>query len=125
MFRCASSRSNSVWEFDDEVVAIRHLHLRQRLRVHHLILWDEIVRREQIGAQLVDHVISERVRRMMRLSLFTRRQRTLSACIYASANLCSKASSPNCTPSSNLGQSALDKIWSEPWFLSVPPLACL
>jgi hypothetical protein len=44
---------NFIRELDDEVVVVRHLHLGQGLRVHRLVLRDQIVGREQVSARPV------------------------------------------------------------------------
>src|SRR6266705_5596703 len=46
----------------DEAVAVGHLHLRQRLRVHDRVLADDAVEEEHIGAHRVDLVVAERER---------------------------------------------------------------
>src|SRR5262252_4001334 len=53
-------------EADDEAVAVRHLYLRQRLRVHRLVLGDELVERENIRDERVHLVVRERARRLER-----------------------------------------------------------
>ena len=58
--------SNPIRKADDEIVVVRHFHLGQGLRVHHLILRDQIVGGEQVGAERVDLVVGERVRRRPR-----------------------------------------------------------
>src|SRR6266568_9102445 len=55
-------QSNPVREADDEIVPVGHLHLRQRLRVHHIVLADELVEREDVGGQRIDFVIGVRPR---------------------------------------------------------------
>ena len=46
----------------DESVPVGHAHLRQRLRVHRIVLADDLVEREHIGGQSVDLVVGERLR---------------------------------------------------------------
>ena len=50
----SSPYSNPVREPNDEVIPLRHLHLRQRPRVDHVILADELVERENIDGQCID-----------------------------------------------------------------------
>src|SRR6516165_6023906 len=42
---------NLVRSPDDKIVPVRHLHLRQGLGVHHVVLADDFVEREDIGAE--------------------------------------------------------------------------
>src|SRR5215472_4404927 len=53
-------------EADDEAVAVWHLHLRERLRVHRLALGDELVEREDIRDERVHLVVRQRARRLER-----------------------------------------------------------
>src|SRR5262245_59681572 len=41
-------------------VAVRHLHLRKRLRVHRRVLADDAVQVQHVGADRVDLVVAER-----------------------------------------------------------------
>ena len=52
----APSLSNPIRKPHDEAVAVRHLHLWQRLRVHGVVLADQLVEREDVGGQRVDLV---------------------------------------------------------------------
>ena len=57
---------NPIRKFYDEVVVVRHLHLRQGLRIHRLILRDQVVGREQVSADRIDLVVAQRMRRRPR-----------------------------------------------------------
>src|SRR2546423_11771583 len=46
---------------DDEVVAVRHDYLWQRLRVYRVALADKLVQREDVGRDRVDLVVGEGV----------------------------------------------------------------
>src|SRR6516164_3875110 len=50
----------------DEPVTVGHLHLGQRLRVHHVILADDLVEREDVGSQCVDFIVGECLRLLPR-----------------------------------------------------------
>src|SRR5262245_52430455 len=54
-------RSDAIWERDDEAVPIRHLHLRQRLGIHHIVLADDPVEEQDIGGGRVDVVRAEQL----------------------------------------------------------------
>src|SRR6202030_2927763 len=58
--------SNSFRKSDDEIVPVGHLHFGQSLRVHHIIVADELVEREKIGGQRIDFVVFQRMRRVVR-----------------------------------------------------------
>src|SRR5882672_38265 len=60
------TRSDPLGKADDEAVAVRHLHQRKRLRVHHLVLGDELVEREEVRDERIHLVIRERPRRLER-----------------------------------------------------------
>ena len=47
---------------NDEIVPVRHLHLRQGLGVHHLVLADDLVEREDVGGERVKLVVGQRFR---------------------------------------------------------------
>jgi len=47
---------------DDESVAVGHLYLRQRPRVHHIVLADDLVEPEEISGRRIDLVASQRPR---------------------------------------------------------------
>src|SRR5262249_58822931 len=51
---------------NDKAVAVRHFHLRQRFRVHLIVLADEFVERENVSSQRVDFVVGERSRLLPR-----------------------------------------------------------
>src|SRR5262249_6623618 len=55
-------RSDLVRELDDEVVAVRHLLLRQRLRVHGVAFADDLVAGEDEGGERVALVVLQRAR---------------------------------------------------------------
>src|SRR5438067_7217927 len=69
-YRCDESpspvRSNPVREPDDEVVAVGHLHLGERLRIHDLALADDLVEREQIRGHGVGVIVAETPRHIER-----------------------------------------------------------
>ncbi len=50
----------------DEVVAVRHLHLRQRFRIHRIAVADQLVERKKIGGERIDLVVAERSRHVVR-----------------------------------------------------------
>src|SRR4029077_15809321 len=58
----APPTSNLVRELDDEIAPVGQLHLGQRLRVHGVVLADELVEREDIGAQGIDLLVRQRAR---------------------------------------------------------------
>src|SRR5450432_2769427 len=60
------SRLNAIRKPDDEVFAIGHFHLRQGLRIHHLVGADQFVLCENVGRERVDFIIGERTRRLKR-----------------------------------------------------------
>src|SRR6516164_4322283 len=51
---------------DDEAIAVRHLHLGQRLGVDYVFLADDLVKRENVGGDRVDLVVAERLRLLPR-----------------------------------------------------------
>src|SRR6266481_3087643 len=55
---------NLVRSPDDEIVPVRHLHLRQGLGVHHVVLADDFVEREYIGAERVEFIVGQRFRHL-------------------------------------------------------------
>src|SRR5262249_33313437 len=50
------------WILADEPVAVRHPHLGQSLRVHHIILADDVIESENVGGERVHLVIGKRLR---------------------------------------------------------------
>ena len=45
----------------DETVPVGHLHLGQRVRVHHVVFADDLVEREDVSGQCVDFIVGERL----------------------------------------------------------------
>src|SRR5438876_10703417 len=51
-----------VWKSRNKPVAVRHPDFRQRLRVHHLVLANDLVEREKVRGERIDFVIGKRAR---------------------------------------------------------------
>ena len=43
---------------NDEVISVRHFHLRQGLCVHHVLLADQLVKDKKIGCERIDLIIA-------------------------------------------------------------------
>src|SRR5437762_4115448 len=54
------ARWHQVRKAGREAVAVRHLHLGQRLGVHHVVFADQLVQRQYVRSQRVGLVIGER-----------------------------------------------------------------
>src|SRR5262249_31771704 len=50
----------------DEAVPVGHLHFGQALRVHHVVLADDLVERQDVGGERVDRVVRKRLRLLPR-----------------------------------------------------------
>src|SRR3954471_23399626 len=61
-FKSLRVASDLVREFDDEIIPVRHLHLRQGLGIHRITLADELVGGEDVGGERIDLVVAERAR---------------------------------------------------------------
>src|ERR1043166_6575783 len=61
-----SSRSDPFRIRNGELARVRHLHLRQRLRIHYIVLANDFVDREDVGRQRVDLIVGQRLRRRVR-----------------------------------------------------------
>src|SRR3954447_11444299 len=58
----ASAGSYLVGESRDEVAGVRHPHLRQRLRIDHVLFVDEFVEEKDVSGQIVDFLVTQRSR---------------------------------------------------------------
>src|SRR5258708_16173535 len=56
---------NLVRSPDDEIVPVRHLHLRQGLAVHYVVLADHFVTRENIVTRRVEIIARQRLRHLI------------------------------------------------------------
>jgi hypothetical protein len=64
------TRSDLVRVVDDEAVAVRHLYLRQRLRIHFIVVADEFVERKNIRGQRINFFVAVKANTKKQLKNF-------------------------------------------------------